>query len=236
MKLRLIALGAGAVGWPPPWAPVATSQDPAVRGGAGRLGRLHGLLRRQLHLQGGAGRRAAPARSSSPSRWACRSTSARTPPRTDTVGVRSARMGTLLDDERRRGCDPTRPDEPNSVGQLTTATPGRGQLLRGARALPRAAGGGDEQAHRAQPALSVTYAWSNLRIYNTPADSGHAVRRGPEVHGERLHRGVPGEGHLAGGEVPERHHEAGRMTPCATRTRTTRWAACAARASTRSSR
>jgi hypothetical protein len=88
----------------------------------------------------------------------------------DTVGLRSANMNRLLEENQTR-LDPDAPNQPHSVGELTTEAPGPDNFcevpsLTPARLEARSTGGATE------PPLSVTYAWSNLRIYNTPAIPG----------------------------------------------------------------
>lgn len=90
----------------------------------------------------------------------------------DTVGVRSARMGSLLKANASR-LSTEAPSDANSVGALTTDAPGADNFcevpsLSPARLKAEATSTGTEP----QEALSVAYEWSNLRIYNTPQIPG----------------------------------------------------------------
>ena len=83
----------------------------------------------------------------------------------DTVGLRSWRVG---DELRKTGVqlDPDAPNQFNSVGELVTDAPGPDHFcevptLTPTRLVTRTAGGG-------ATGLDLTYAWSKLRIYNTP--------------------------------------------------------------------
>jgi hypothetical protein len=101
----------------------------------------------------------------------------------DAVGVRSSRMGTMTQQLAAR----LRADVPNqahSVGELTTAAPGtdnfcdvpalspaRLEAMATERGLPDG-GTLPDGGPPAQPAVSLTYEWSNLRVYNTPEIPG----------------------------------------------------------------
>lgn len=99
----------------------------------------------------------------------------------DTFGVRSRRMGQLPASLRK---DPAPLYEPSSVGELVTEFPGADNFcdvptLTPARleapALPAGLPDGGTQPDGGPPpqtALSVTYEWSNLRVYNTPEIPG----------------------------------------------------------------
>jgi hypothetical protein len=94
------------------------------------------------------------------------------PSANDSVGVRSARMGSLLNSNASR-LSTEGPNDANSVGQLTTSAPGADNfcqvpVLSPARLKAEATSTGTQP----QPALSVAYEWSNLRIYNTPEIPG----------------------------------------------------------------
>src|SRR5215217_7264708 len=87
----------------------------------------------------------------------------------DTVAVRSARLGKLLEDfDDRPDLDASH--TPYSVGPFSSEGPGDDHFCD-------------------VPTLSPT------RL---------AVQGGPELHGERVHGDVPGQGHLAGGELCDR--------------------------------
>ncbi|MFL5355421.1 hypothetical protein [Archangium sp.] len=82
----------------------------------------------------------------------------------ETVVIRSSRLGKLLDNSDVE-VDPDAPNAPNAQGMLTTEAPGADNFcdvptLSPSRLVARSVSGG--------PTLDLTYAWSNLRIYNTP--------------------------------------------------------------------
>jgi hypothetical protein len=84
----------------------------------------------------------------------------------DSVGLRSSRVGKLVDDKK---VDPAAPSQPNSVGPLETAAPGPDNFcevpaLNPTRLVTLASSEGG--------ALDLTYEWSGLRIYNTPSIPG----------------------------------------------------------------
>jgi hypothetical protein len=101
----------------------------------------------------------------------------------DTIGVRSRRMGGLPTALKLR-TDPAPLYEPSSVGELVTEFPGADNFcdvptLTPARleapALPAGLPDGGtlpDGGPPAQAAQSITYEWSNLRIYNTPEIPG----------------------------------------------------------------
>ncbi|RJS24175.1 hypothetical protein DRW03_11285 [Corallococcus sp. H22C18031201] len=101
----------------------------------------------------------------------------------DTVGVRSARMGKLSEDYASRP-DPDAAHTLYSVGPLSTAEPGADHFcevptlstarLQVPSSAPGLADGGTlpDGGPPALPAQSFEYAWSNLRIYNTPEIPG----------------------------------------------------------------
>jgi hypothetical protein len=101
----------------------------------------------------------------------------------DTIGVRSRRMGGLLTALKVR-TDPAPVYEPSAVGELTTEFPGADNFcdvptLTPARleapALPAGLPDGGtlpDGGPPAQAAQSISYAWSNLRVVNTPAIPG----------------------------------------------------------------
>ena len=80
----------------------------------------------------------------------------------DSVGVRTAQVGTLLRDKTFQ-VDASTPAQANSVGDLTTEAPGPDNFcevptLSDTRLVGRLG----------TTPVDLTYAWSNLRIYNTP--------------------------------------------------------------------
>ncbi|PTL78932.1 hypothetical protein [Vitiosangium sp. GDMCC 1.1324] len=84
----------------------------------------------------------------------------------ESVVIRSSRLGKLLTDEDVQ-VDPDAPNQANSPGVLTTAAPGPDNFcevptLAPSRLVVRSTAGGSG------PGMDLTYAWSNLRIYNTP--------------------------------------------------------------------
>jgi hypothetical protein len=101
----------------------------------------------------------------------------------DSIAVRSRRMGGLLAALKLRA-DPAPTYEPSSVGGLTTEFPGADNFCDvpeltpsrlEAPALPAGLPDGGTQPDGgppAQAAQSITYEWSNLRVYNTPEIPG----------------------------------------------------------------
>ncbi|RKH06942.1 hypothetical protein D7X32_03640 [Corallococcus carmarthensis] len=91
----------------------------------------------------------------------------------DTVGVRSARLGKLLEDFASRLSEDSKASA-TAVGPLASATPGADHFCSVPELTPTrldvaasvAPDGG------ALPAQDYGYAWSNLRIYNTPEIPG----------------------------------------------------------------
>jgi hypothetical protein len=86
----------------------------------------------------------------------------------DTVAMRSRVVGDLLVSKNYQ-VDADAPNQPNSVGALTTDAPGLDNFcevrtLNPARLVVRSTTGGADR--------DLTYAWSNLRIYNTPEIPG----------------------------------------------------------------
>ncbi|MET0402303.1 MAG: hypothetical protein ABW123_07855 [Cystobacter sp.] len=86
----------------------------------------------------------------------------------DSVGLRSARVGGLLKDKEVL-VDSSAPQQPNSVGTLETEAPGPDHfcevpVLSPTRLVTLASSKGG--------ARDLTYAWSGLRIYNTPSIPG----------------------------------------------------------------
>jgi hypothetical protein len=79
----------------------------------------------------------------------------------DTVAIRTARVGKALESAV---LDPDAPNQPNSVGALATDTPGPDNFCDVPTLSPTRV---EARASGPSPALSLTYAWSNLRIYNT---------------------------------------------------------------------
>lgn len=82
----------------------------------------------------------------------------------ESVVIRSSRLGELLDSDEVT-VDPDAPLAVNSMGELTTEAPGPDNFcevptLSPSRMVARSTTGGSD--------LDLTYAWSNLRIYNTP--------------------------------------------------------------------
>ncbi|MCP3102238.1 hypothetical protein LZ198_25545 [Myxococcus sp. K15C18031901] len=86
----------------------------------------------------------------------------------DTVAVRSARMGRLLEDfDERPDTDPGH--TPYSVGAFASESPGADHFC----AVPELTSTRlDVPATDTLPAQSFEYAWTNLRIYNTPGIPG----------------------------------------------------------------
>ncbi|QRK08992.1 hypothetical protein JQX13_02130 [Archangium violaceum] len=78
----------------------------------------------------------------------------------DTVAIRTEPVGTLMADSD-VVLDPDAPSQPNSVGELTTDAPGPDNFCEVPTLTPT-------RLVARTPALDLTYAWSNLRIYNTP--------------------------------------------------------------------
>ncbi len=83
----------------------------------------------------------------------------------NTVGIRTKRVGALLENKS-FVVDPDAPNQPNSVGTLETDAPGPDNFcevpaLNPTRLVVRPATG-------TGTGLDLTYAWSNLRVYNTP--------------------------------------------------------------------
>ena len=81
--------------------------------------------------------------------------------------------------------DPDAPHQPSSVGALTTDAPGPDNFcevpaLNATRLEARSTTGGADR--------SLTYAWSNLRVYNTPDIPGTQFVADLTLHRERLHR------------------------------------------------
>ncbi|MBZ4416021.1 hypothetical protein [Myxococcus sp. RHSTA-1-4] len=102
----------------------------------------------------------------------------------DTVAVRSARMGKLLEDFASRP-DPDPTHQPFSVGpfasespgpdnfcDVPTLTPARLDVPASAAGLPDGGTLPDGGPPPELPPQSFTYEWSNLRIYNTPGIPG----------------------------------------------------------------
>ncbi len=80
------------------------------------------------------------------------------------MAIRTARVGTLLD---KMQVDTSAPLEPDSVGALSTESPGADHFcevptLNDTRLVDTSGGA----------AVELTYAWSHLRIYNTPEVPG----------------------------------------------------------------
>lgn len=86
----------------------------------------------------------------------------------NTVGIRPARMGALMDEYESR-IDPQSSDKPYSVGALASESPGEDNFCDVPELSPsrlQVAGEGED------PAQSYSYEWSQLRIYNTPEIPG----------------------------------------------------------------
>jgi hypothetical protein len=86
----------------------------------------------------------------------------------DTVAMRSRVVGALLLNTSYQ-VDPDAPNQANSVGVLTTDAPGPDNFcevpsLNPTQLVVRSTTGGADK--------SLTYAWSNLRVYNTPEIPG----------------------------------------------------------------
>lgn len=173
MNLRLIAVGAGAVAFTTVLGACGTEQqDPqcvvarAVSDGStGSFAATYSLKEGQ-----DASRACAQLK---PEPVGLQKYFSQDPAAKDTVGVRSARMGSLLKTNASR-LSTEAPSDANSVGALTTDAPGADNFcevptLAPARLVAEATSSGTGSP---QPALSVTYEWSNLRIYNTPQIPG----------------------------------------------------------------
>jgi len=94
----------------------------------------------------------------------------------DTIAVRSRRMGQLPTQLKLRA-DPAPVHEPSSVGEIVTEFPGADNFcdvptLTPARLEAPALPAGPTGGPPAQAAQSITYEWSNLRVYNTPEIPG----------------------------------------------------------------
>ncbi|WP_395808566.1 hypothetical protein [Archangium minus] len=83
----------------------------------------------------------------------------------DTVAIRAEPVGKLMADAAAKPpkvvLDPDASSQPNSVGELTTEAPGPDNFCEVPTLTPT-------RLVAREPALELTYAWSNLRIYNTP--------------------------------------------------------------------
>lgn len=79
----------------------------------------------------------------------------------DTVAIRTARVGNAL---KTAVLDPDAPTQPNSVGELVTDAPDADNFCDVPTLSPTRL---EARASGTAPALSLTYDWSNLRIYNT---------------------------------------------------------------------
>jgi hypothetical protein len=86
----------------------------------------------------------------------------------DTVAIRTDRMGRLMSQYSSR-IDAASDGKPYSVGPLASESPGPDNFCDVPELAPTRL---DVSATATQPALSFGYAWSNLRIYNTPEIPG----------------------------------------------------------------
>jgi hypothetical protein len=86
----------------------------------------------------------------------------------DTVAIRTDRMGRLRTQYASR-LEASSDGTPSSVGPLATEGPGPDNFCDVPELAPSRL---DVAATETQPALSFGYAWSNLRIYNTPEIPG----------------------------------------------------------------
>lgn len=173
MNLRLIALGAGAVGFTAVLGACGTDQqqDPQCVVARAVSDGSTGSFAATYHLKEGQDPSRACAQLK-PEPVGLQKYFNQDPAGRDSVGVRSARMGSLLTTNASR-LNTSVSSDANSVGELTTAAPGPDNfcevpVLSAARLEAEATSTGTEP----QAALSVTYEWSNLRIYNTPQIPG----------------------------------------------------------------
>ncbi|ATB36634.1 lipoprotein mlpA precursor [Cystobacter fuscus] len=84
----------------------------------------------------------------------------------DSVGLRTARVGKLVDEAK---LDPAAANQPNSVGVLTTEAPGPDNFCEVPVLNPTRLVTLDSSSEGAK---ALTYEWSGLRIYNTPSIPG----------------------------------------------------------------
>jgi hypothetical protein len=87
----------------------------------------------------------------------------------ETVSIRVAKVGALVKDASasppKAVLDPSVPVQPVSVGVLTTEAPGADHFCQVPTLSPT-------RLVASTPALSLSYDWSNLRVYNTPEVPG----------------------------------------------------------------
>jgi hypothetical protein len=184
MNLRLIGLGTARRSSPPRWAACgALQQDPQCVVAKGHV-------RHRLHAKS-----TTTARPLKPEVVGLEKyfTETRHEGHVASASARGRHDAQVDRDAAHGGLDPDAPLAPHSVGEMTEV-PGRTTSAR----CPRS-------GHRGwcarTPALSLTYAWSNLRVYNTAEIPGTQFTADLTLHRERLHRRVHGEGHLAAGEL-----------------------------------
>jgi hypothetical protein len=162
MNLRLIGLGTGAVLAVSTLGACGTyQQDPQCVVAKGAFATVYTLKEGQDASQACA--------QLEPERVGLEKYFSEDPSAPDTVTLRPQQIGGELA-HKNTLIDPDAPNQPNSVGELTTDAPGEDNFcdvptLTTARLESRY--GGVSKAP-----VSLTYAWSNLRIYNTPEIPG----------------------------------------------------------------